>query len=199
MRGCPLAQLKSAAVRPELYHDVRGVVDDPEEAFLACRRVADLARRDDGVDVPAGESPERPHDAAEAVLAFVRADLLVVVRVEQPQHDGQAAVRALQEAGKLRRDGGLRLEGREGARDVRPFEQRAGRDAEDPRGAGERVAVELHRAVDDGDRLLRGAADHQARGEDARMAAEQIDARGLLPEAANDGLRSLRRIGRHTL
>jgi len=120
VRVCRFTQLKPLTVRLQRYHDVRCVTDKPEQVLLPRRRIGDVAVCDDGVNVPLCQRAQCPHDAVNAVLAFVRFHLLVVVCVEQPQHDDKPAVRSLQKTGKLRYERGFRLKGGEGAGDVCP-------------------------------------------------------------------------------
>jgi len=184
-------KLKAALPRPDGDAAVSHGVEQLKQALFAPRRIAGLDIGDEHGEARRGELLKSAHGPLEALTAFVRRDLLVVVGVEEPQDKHAPAPGGEDEAGELGGDGRFRLKGRERPRDLRPVEHRPRRKPERDRNPRKRVAVELHRAIDHRERLPRRAAEGKADGIDAGMPVEQAEARrGLQGEAGNGLLES---------
>lgn len=171
----------------ERDHHAGGAAERAEQHLFSRRRGGDLDVGDEDVDVSAGQIAQGRRDPRDAVPAFARPDLLVVVRVEQPEDDREAAAGGTKETRQLDGERRLGLEGRERARDVGAAEQLLRRLAERDGDARQGIAVESHRAVDDGERLPGGGSQGQSERKNLAPAAKKRDAPRRPCERPADG------------
>ena len=180
-------------LKPVLFQaedDVGRMMNQVKELFFPGRNVARFHIRNQDVDVCRRQVPERAHDPLQALQAFPRFHLFIVIGVQQPENNHERAGGAGEKTGKLYRDGGFHLECRKRPRQVRPLQQRLRRKPEQRGDPGKSVAVKLHRPVHDGERVLHGAADQKAHRVHERMAVEQVNGRRPALHVAERGVES---------
>ena len=114
--------LKPVLFQPE--HDVRGTMNQVKERFFSGRNAGSFRVRDQDVDVCRRQIPECLHDPLQALPAFLRLHLFIVIGVEQSEKYHERAGSAAEETGKFRRDGGFRLKRRKRPCEVCFLQQR---------------------------------------------------------------------------
>ncbi len=180
-------------LKPVLFQaedDVCRMMNQVKELFFPGRNIACFRVRNQDVDVCRRQVPERAHDPLQALQAFPRFYLFVVIGVQQPENNHERAGSAAEKTGKLYRDGGLHLKCRKRSRQVRPLQNRLRRKREECGDPGKSVAVKFHRPVHDGERALHGAADQKAHRVHKRMAVEQVKSRRPALHVAECGIES---------